>query len=139
MQILTTRTLGSIGCVIAGAVALGGPHYCYFLESSDCGSSGTFCAEDSIVCDVGYQRYIDTGCGRTIPFLINQPRSCWQLSNTLTQSCDLPPPADERKGTGCATGSGICCYAELEWVEDLPGQYMSVPNGFFCCDVVAGP
>lgn len=132
---MNITTIKRAGCAAVGAVAmvaLAAPNDCYFLVSSGCGSGESFCTENSIVCDVGYSKFVDTGCGRMGPFTYGQLWLCYLLTNTTTHPCNEPPPPENLDGTGCAS-DGICCYATRTEVGEVQGT-MSVPGGFLCCE-----
>lgn len=134
---MTRRRLDPVcSCVLCalGAIAVAAPDDCYFLQSSGCGTGETFCAEESEVCDMGYSKLVDTGCGRKGPLSFpGSTRQCWTLTDATTGDCDDPNPSG-LETVGCTNGSGLCCYAIKSWSRDLSSS-MLVPSGDECCDV----
>lgn len=118
--------------IVAGSGwAIASPQNCYFLESSNCGSGQTFCTENKIVCDVGYQTS-DAGCGKMGPLSIpGEDRHCWRLIGVLTVACNEASPSGF-ESTACAE-SGVCCYAQgrVQQSTGVNGK-MSAPSGAAC-------
>lgn len=132
------RTAASIAIGTVALVALAAPNDCFFLQSSGCGSGESFCAEGSEVCDEGYSKQVDTGCGKKGPMVGGVTRRCYTLTDATTGDCDEPNP-DGLETVGCTNGSGLCCYATKVWSRDLTSS-MQIPAGEACCDkTVAQP
>ncbi len=126
-------TIASIGLCSLTMFALAFPLDCYFLQSSGCGSGASFCIDDTEVCDIGYSKTVDTGCGRTGPFLSSVHRSCYTITDTVTHPCDDDDEPSQKEVIGCHDGNGVCCYGTKTWTRDI--GYMSEPSGAYCCDI----
>lgn len=135
----TLKLIGQSACpvsmLVLATIALAGPNYCYFLQSSGCGSGESFCTNGQEVCDVGYSATVDTGCGKLGPLLSGIPRKCYTLSEATTHPCDDDDPPGGLSVVGCHDGNGVCCYAAKTWARNV-GSNMSVPQGANCCDLV---
>jgi len=129
------QQVGICGVLLGLCAFALGNNPCYFIQRSGCGAGGTFCSNNSTVCDVGYSKSTDTGCGRRGPLDITVPRKCYTLTDAITQPCDQDPP-DDLYQVGCAE-SGVCCYGDLTPTGGSSPGDMTYPNGDKCCTIKA--
>jgi hypothetical protein len=130
------KCLAGVAFVISGWAMVLGSQPCYFIQRDGCGTGSSFCTNGQTVCDVGYSKKLDTGCGRLQPFNVEPvDRRCYTLTSALTHPCDQPPPGGGYTQIGCAL-NGMCCYGVLQDPGEPIGT-MTEPVGNACCDVKA--